>query len=75
MCVMDHFKVKMFITKLSLLLCFLGESRENVVIYLINTFFYSFARSGQCKVSIFNMNWLSNRAKFGVTSVIKRLTG
>jgi hypothetical protein len=23
MCVMDHFKVKMFITKLSLLLCFL----------------------------------------------------
>jgi hypothetical protein len=58
--------VKMFLTKLSLLLCFFGESRGNVVICLIKKFLYSFARSGQCKVSIFNMNWLPNRAKLRV---------
>jgi hypothetical protein len=49
-----------------------SEDVYNEVISVV--VFPCFARSGQCKVSIFNMNWLSNRAKFGVTSVIKRLT-
>jgi hypothetical protein len=67
--------VKMFVMKLSLLLYFFGESRENVVLCLVNKFLSSFARSCHCKVRIFKMNWLSNRAKLGDTSVTKRLTG
>jgi hypothetical protein len=57
---MDQLKMRMFVMKLSLLLCFFGESRENVVICLENKFLYSFARSGQCKVRIFNINLWSN---------------
>jgi hypothetical protein len=52
MCAMDHFKVKMFVMKLSLLLCFFGESRQNVVICLLKKFLCSFTRNGQYKVSI-----------------------